>query len=302
MRHYLISGLRVCSEIVLPGAIPQNAESECDVVVRRGFIAPEILGTNSSRTYHVAESVFFYEVPDLARFRVSHGREILVDVVDEPKESEAALFVLTVFGALLYQRNYLALHGSAVAINGNAVIFCGPSGAGKSTLAASLVNEGYEFLSDDLCRVDFDSGGRPVLFPDGRTLKLWEDSLDHLQLAHSKGAALRSNLAKFFVSPGRLNAMVTLPLGAVYILGDSTSAIGMNITDADSIRSLALLRQNAYHPELLAQMGLEANFFQNALRMLRYLKVFSIDRPRAFSEIRQDVGILEAHWVEIGLT
>jgi hypothetical protein len=63
-----------------------------------------------------------------------HGKDILVDIYDGSKESDAALFVLTVFGVLLQQRGDLVLHGSAIAIDGRAMspvmtdmehLFCG---------------------------------------------------------------------------------------------------------------------------------------------------------------------------------
>jgi serine kinase of HPr protein (carbohydrate metabolism regulator) len=42
-----------------------------------------------------------------------------------------------------------ALHASAVAIDGRAVLIMGPSGAGKSDLALRLLDRGFTLVSDD---------------------------------------------------------------------------------------------------------------------------------------------------------
>jgi len=52
-------------------------------------------------------------------------------------------------GALLHQRNILALHAGTIAVNGGSVIFCGPSGIGKSTLAAGFRRRGYPNVAGD---------------------------------------------------------------------------------------------------------------------------------------------------------
>ena len=46
-------------------------------------------------------------------------------------------------GIVLYQRNLLVLHASAVNIAGGAVVFLGVSGEGKSSTAATFVTHGY---------------------------------------------------------------------------------------------------------------------------------------------------------------
>ena len=54
---------------------------------------------------------------------------------------------------MLQHRGYLVLHGSAVLVNGRAVVFSGDSGAGKSTLAASMVHHGYQLITDDVVAI-----------------------------------------------------------------------------------------------------------------------------------------------------
>ena len=46
------------------------------------------------------------------------------------------------------------VHGSAVAIGGNAVLLLGPSGSGKSDLALRLIDRGAILISDDVVVVE----------------------------------------------------------------------------------------------------------------------------------------------------
>jgi serine kinase of HPr protein (carbohydrate metabolism regulator) len=42
------------------------------------------------------------------------------------------------------------VHGTAVALNGNGILFVGPSGSGKSDLALRLIDRGSVLVSDDV--------------------------------------------------------------------------------------------------------------------------------------------------------
>jgi hypothetical protein len=65
----------------------------------------------------------------------------------------------------------LALHASAVEVDGRALAIIGPSGMGKSTLAALLCAAGAGLVSDDVLRVDSGDPG-PMCFPGTRALRL----------------------------------------------------------------------------------------------------------------------------------
>lgn len=280
----------------------QTDAAKHDVLVRRGSLPSDLeSATSRGPGGAIKDSTFFFRVRDLARFLISNGKEIVVDVDDNVEERDASIFVLgTAFGILLHQRGHLVLHGSAVAVDGKAVVFCGPSGAGKSTLAASLVNEGYPFVNDDACHVGFDSDGRPVVFPDGRMLKLWADAVENLSLSDRKGAAVQSNFRKFYVPPASESSSSALQLALIYVLSEAPPSCKLSISKPDLAQAAALLRENAYLPHLIDAMNMEERYFQDMARLLSHAGVFRLVRPFEFSAVPFAIGALEAHWLELG--
>ena len=72
-------------------------------------------------------------------------------------------------------RGVLALHASAVAVDGGAIAFAGPHRAGKSTIAAALAARGCPVVTDDLLHLRLESG-RWMAEPYGGMLRLWPDA------------------------------------------------------------------------------------------------------------------------------
>jgi hypothetical protein len=67
-------------------------------------------------------------------------------------------------GLLCEREGGLALHASAVAIDGRAVLFVGADGAGKSTAAAEMcILHGARMLADDVALLEVGEGGAYVL-------------------------------------------------------------------------------------------------------------------------------------------
>jgi hypothetical protein len=205
------------------------------------------------------------------------------------------------FGILLHQRGHLVLHASAVAVGSGVVIFCGPSRAGKSTLAAALVRQGYPFITDDVCHIGFDRA-RPIVFADGRMLKLWRGAVENLALAPRRGERVLSQAEKFYILPERGTDEHPRQLAAIYILREGDKTRQQGIEQLSIVEAAALLRQNAYRPQLLAMMDLERKYFLDTMNLMFHAPVFYLTRSLGFTLLPQLVRELEAHWRELGLT
>jgi hypothetical protein len=216
LHSYCIAGLTVRSEIALPGLIAaRRGDDPPEVAIQRGPVPTSLDGAGASGpTWQIAGGRFLLRIPDIARFLLTRGSEIVFEAENDAPPEEVAICLLgTVFGILLHQREQIVLHASAVRVNGKAVLFCGPSGAGKSTVAAALAQRGYPLVTDDFCTLTAAGSGAPLVHPDGRKLKLWAQAIERLDLDRRRGDRVRRSLGKFYVEPGEASTE-PLALGA----------------------------------------------------------------------------------------
>ncbi len=92
-------------------------------------------------------------LPGIGHFLL-HGAEVVCALETEPDAPEvtAAIFG-NVLACICWRRGQLALHGSAVAIEGKAVLLLGPLATGKSLLAGALARRGHCVLADEVAAV-----------------------------------------------------------------------------------------------------------------------------------------------------
>ena len=301
MRHYRIGGLLVESDLALEGAIPAPA-GLAEVAVRLADV-PRTLGGAAimGPQWEASGDRFLLSVPGVARFLVTGGDEIRLELEHGVEASEALVFLLgTAFGVLQLQRGRMVLHASAVAVGERAALFSGPSGAGKSTLAAALNRRGYACVSDDVCGIDFSSGG-PVVLPDGRMLKLWADTVSHLEMGERQGPAIRRLLNKFYIEPESTAVDRDLPVRAVYVLRVETETHKAGIQRLGNVDAAALLRRNAYRPGVVSKIGLEGAYLGWSSALQKNAGVFSLTRPFDLAAMPQVIEQLEDHWRTLGM-
>ncbi|MBX9635174.1 MAG: hypothetical protein K2X44_09355, partial [Magnetospirillum sp.] len=132
--------------------------SQPDVRIRCGAVPEALEGERHvGPTWQIAGASFLFQVRQVARFLVTGGSEVVVDLHPSASNADAAPFLLgTTFGALLHQRGQLVLHAATVSYRGRGLALCGVTGAGKSTLAAALCQAGCDFVGDDVAAIHFD--------------------------------------------------------------------------------------------------------------------------------------------------
>jgi len=248
--NYSVFGLSLQSNISIPGLNPSGAALHAtDVVVHLG-ISPSFhseISTERGVLTFVSSDIDAAGEPALRIWRVADGAYLYLAYCDGmefwldrqgtsvwskwPASSsleDAATFLLgPVLGLLLRLRGVTCLHASAVAFDDRAVAFVGDEGAGKSTTAAAFARRGHSVISDDVVAIVERDGAFHVL-PAYPYLSLWPDSVKMLYGPEKTLPTFSANWDKRILSlaADRLRfEEKSLPLGAIFLLGERTSEI-----------------------------------------------------------------------------
>ncbi len=166
-----------------------------------------------------------------------------------------------VMAFLCQVRGTTCLHGSAIAVDGRAIILVGPQGAGKSTTAAAFARAGFPLISDDLILLQESEQGLTVE-PSYPVLRLWPESVTHLFGDADALPRISPSWDKrgFNTSEdGHLFQANALPLAAVFFLGPrGESELAPTLTPIAGTSALVRLVSNSWghyaaRPEILAR-------------------------------------------------
>lgn len=174
--------------------------------------------------------------------------------------------------ALFSTPDTVALHGSAVVLEGKAYLFIGRSGAGKSTTAYEFVRRGAQLLADDLIVVDL---ARGIALGGAPTLRLWKDKGALPEAEEDRNLWRHEQSKRWFRIPSEQSAASAVPIGAIIMLDpDSRGDLGDR---SEAALTLEVTSQREGLTDLLGQTfdlsdGSEAwriARFRNAARLVR---------------------------------
>jgi hypothetical protein len=305
VRHYLMSGLVVSSDIAMPGMI-ETDRAGVDIRIHRGTVSRHLDDAeDSGPNWQKADDRFLLQVPGIVRFELTGGHTMVWQTEDGTPTADAAIFLCgSGFGLLMQQRGHCVLHASAVEMDGKVILLSGPSGAGKSTLAAGLIKAGGRLVADD--QVNLTVAGHDLsVYPDGRAMRLWQQAIDRLDLEQGKGTAVRADIAKFHVMP-RHHLDRPVPLGALYILRETRATDLKRQGQPITIRRLNLpdaamaVRQNAFRPAMVGRFGQEGLYLRAAALIERAGGVYHLTRPLDFAAMDAVVARLREHRLGLG--
>lgn len=300
MHHYRIGDLIVRSCLRLPAAdaVPVAATDAADVEIL-GFDAEPpgaVVPCAGPWPDAMADDFGFNAMPGLT-FRIVGGRRIEIARAPSVDDADVLLYLTgSAWGVLCYQRRWLPLHCSAVAVSGRAVAFTGVSGAGKSTLTAGMAQRGWPLLCDDTCVVD---PADPALVVRGapKETKLWGDAIDALGL--ERGAAVGHVLQrdKYYAPRDAGPVPADVGLASIYLLGwsDTGASAIRPVTGAERISELY---RALYRPEWALRLRNSATLFAQISRLATRVQMYRFERPRDFARFDVGIDLLEAHMVQ----
>lgn len=216
----------------------------------------------------------------VARFEAIDGETLVYEKFID-NDDVFRLFILSeALGLLLFQRNYFVLHGSAVQVDNEGVVFIGSPGNGKSTTVAAFAKNGFSVFSDDLTAIIFDDKNKPMIIPAFPQIKIWEDAVENLGFnkttlqpayeGHNKYEYNQSE-ATFPTQP--------VPLKQIYVLQQpfsrKTGSVKANEVPIELLKHFPL-------PHRLLQGTNLQRHFMDCVKIASAAPVVNLRRPKSF--------------------
>ena len=232
------------------------------------------------------------------KYLLRDGKEIIIDPL--PEVNSEHIIGLPILGPimamLLHQRNYFVLHASGIKIGDRACVFLGCKGQGKSTMAATLYGRGHQLVADDIAAITLDSGGQAILLPGFPQIRLWPDSVT-AALGDANPERLPEiypNIAKRACPTFNNFFDQSLPLERIYILGSGERPQIESLSIQEAIKQLV---GNSYIPMTLGnyfvQSGSVAQHFYDCTKVVKQVKVCSLNRPRSLDLLPEVAELVE---------
>jgi len=287
--HYKAYGLTIQADFQIEGLVSSESSDTPDVKINlakldvsdypliKGFLVREITLEG-----------FLYGIKDLASFLITDGKTILVDPLSDEKDKWQMYLLGSVMGALLQQRGFLTLHGSAVLVDNKAHLILGPSGMGKSSIAMALQQSGCPFLTDDICAIKFDEEDTPQLHYGSRLIKLWQDAIDQLDVAQKNMPSVRNGLPKYRLLLDEVSGNSTYTLGHIFILHFESLKQGhIALEKLNPIKAMSFLNHNVYRKYFIKQFRLEKSIFSMLSKLTNYAPATLLSRTHAQTDVKE---------------
>ncbi|MDP4124821.1 MAG: hypothetical protein Q8917_17225 [Bacillota bacterium] len=274
----------------------QASEGHPDVSIRFGTV-PEVLPDSSAAENQASRQEFLLHVNNVASYYIIDGKEIIIEPKGDYDEAGIRLFLLgSAFCALLQQKGYLVLHGSAVHIGDQGVLFTGTSGVGKSTLTTAFCEKGYRILTDDVCAVRIDEKGTPYVIPGFPGVKLWKDTAKWFGIDIRELEPVKRDVEKFRVGTVKNFFDGIVPLNKIYIL-NAADIQNIDIKEIKGLRRLEAVIENTYRYHFLQAQGVKSLHFRQCAAVADKTSVFVVMRPQSGFFLDELVSAIERNIV-----
>lgn len=285
-------GLNIESQIPLPGV--STPSDPVDVTILFGPVPDTLDDAVMVRICaQIAPGRYLLNVHAVAKYLVENGQKITIEPYPGVSNEEIRLFLLgPIWGALLFQRGLLPIHGSAIRVGEGTAIFSGSSGNGKSVLAAAFHDRGYAVAADELCAVDIPQNGVPMLLPGFPHILLWADALRKMGKDSHNLTRIRADLEKFILPLEGNTVREPLPLKRLYLL-NTCNTPNFTLSPLHGLKKNHAVIDCTYRAEQVSGFGLRVSHFRQCATAAMHMDVKRLERPTVPFDLENLVHLLE---------
>ena len=217
-------------------------------------------------------------IPDIAKFWIINDNEVIIEVLHPDKTTDAQKYILSfILGVLSFKKGFYPLHGGGVIHNGEAYLFTAHSGAGKSTTVAGLQQRGFKSLADDICNLYIENE-KIMMHPCFPRFKLWEDSLEMLNIKNVGEYKLRSDLQKFLIPVLNDFSITPVPVKRIYLLVENREGKTF-MEEVLGKDKMEILRNNNYKPWMVKAFNILKEHFGLMSSISNKVEIKRFNRP-----------------------
>lgn len=277
--YYHIYGLTLASPIEFPEALEVASPKTIDASL--SFSAPPdwVLQEYKEGKYaSVKQNVMWFRLEEELLIYVANGSDVRVHLLN-PNIDPVRMRSYILSGALtflLFQHNYILIHGSALVFGGKVYIISGPSGSGKSTTALELLKQdSVLFASDDICAVQ-NIGNQTILYPGPP----WQKVCADVQAKNTNEAYTYINEMDGKFGRRLPTGYITepTPVGGMFILSKESCRQPV-LTEFTGVNKLHALTHNLFRGELLHLLGITPQRMTQFLETVKHFPIYNITRP-----------------------
>lgn len=306
MRYYRAFGLTIGSAFDLPELELCDAQSgesrrsvRPDVRIVPGTVNRPDPVSVLERLHEFSTSEQYLGLGGIGKFLIRDAGEVIVDLVEGfPEELASYALLGPVFATLLHARGAVILHGSALDVDGQAVVFVGDKGAGKSTTAGAFASAGHPLLTDDVVALTWGDDGRARIIPSFPSMKLTPAAIEAFGREHFNVLPpAPANLLKQRATPIGRHADRPVPLAAVFALERAGQGAHPGIVSLGAGEALKVLLANSYMMrygrDAFAAPGAMARHMARCGAIVSSARVATLHVPGTVSELRHAVELVE---------
>lgn len=297
MHSYRAFSLGIHSDLTIsPLQVISHAEDYGDVVrVRLGAVSEEGLSNPLAMglCYQIKADAFWLNVPNMGRFLVTDGKEIVIEPQQGIDDKSLSAFLLgPCMAALLIQRNVFLLQATALGRGHQGFAILGRAQTGKSTLAHALVKRGYTFLSDNLGIIN----PQLELIPSFPTLYLWQKNRWYHQFARQRREWLRPGIKKYAVAMDRHFQASSLPLTTLFIVNPDKQTRETRTTQLTGGEKIRYLQKHIANDAYVIGLEKQALYFQYCAKIAANVNLILIDLPIQRQKDQRIIDLIESNW------